>query len=361
MPDAAPPAWERITQVAGYEVVDADLAEACDQAVAVWGSSIGWPGRQREMYRRYYLECPAGQPQLKFLRHVPSNTIVGTLGVGPRRVRWHGQDIRAGMLSHFCVLPAHRKLRPPMLLISRVVAACRGQFDVVYAMPSTPRAAALGKLFGGAPAGWMRRRVKVLRYAKYAARWLPRPLAKVTGSAVDWAVSLRPQPGGRPLEGTWSDRADPRMSSLWQLSADGPPWNAARDQALLGWRFDRLPSRRRRHLLVHDARSGALVAWFACDDNFFDPDILVVHDFWAAGGPAAIERGAVRMLCAAARKLGFAAVEMRLAAPDATAVAWLAEGFRERNRHPIFMAWLNDVLPVPAEGELHLTELDDDG
>lgn len=362
MPDTEPAAWERITQLADYEVIDADLAQACDHAVAVWSNSIGWPGRQAEMYRRYYLECPVGQPRMKFLRHVPSGAIVGTLGVGPRRVRWRGRDIRAGVLSHFCVVKAHRKLRPPMLLVSKAVAACRGDYDLVYAMPGTPRAAALGRLFGGAPACHVLRRVKVLRHGKYAARWLPRPAAALAGAVVDAAMALRrhAQRGGRPLRGEWMDRVDPGMSALWRESAASPRWSAARDVSMLRWRFDRLPARRRRHLLVHDAREGSLVAWFACDDNFFDPDILVVHDFWAVGGPAAIGRAAIRVLCAAARDLGFSAVETRLAA-GAAAAAWLAEGFSERNRYPVYMAWLNASLAPPTHGELRFTELDNDG
>lgn len=356
-------ARQRVAKVADYDVVDADLGHACEQAAAVWGNTIGWPGRQAEMYRRYYLECPVGQPELKFLRHVPSGRIVGTLGVCPRRVRWQGRDIHAGVMSHLCVLRGHRKLWPPLLLIDRMVEACQGRYDVVYAMPSTPRAAALGKLFGGEPACHVRRRVKVLRHAKYAARWLPGPLASLAGAGADAACAWRPRTRNpeRWLRSEWLDHVDPRMSALWHGGAEGLKWNAARDPALLRWRFDRLPSRRRRYLLVHDARDGSLRAWFACDDNYFDPDILVVHDFWAAGGPAAIGRGAIRMLCDAARKLGFSAVEMRLAAPDATARAWLAEGFRERNRYPVFMAWLNDALPRPAVDDLHITELDDDG
>lgn len=194
-------------------------------------------------------------------------------------------------------------------------------------------------------------------------RWLPRPLAAAAGTVVDIALGLRRSgfANGSPLTGEWTAQADPRMSALWHNCAASPRWNAARDPAVLHWRFDGLPAAHRRYLLVRDVRNGALQAWFACDDNFFDPDILVVHDFWAAGGPAAIDRAAIRVLCAAARELGFAAVEMRLAAPDSTAATWLAEGFSERNHHPVFMAWLNASLPVPANGDLHITELDDDG
>jgi hypothetical protein len=353
--------WERVANVPDYEVVDADLGHACDDALAVWGNSIGWPGRQAEMYRRYYLECPVGRPELKFLRHVPSGQLVGTLGVGPRRLWWKGRELRAGMLSHFCVVQAHRRIKPPILLIKLTAEACRDRYDVLYAMPRTPQAAALGRLFGDAPACYMSRRVKVLRYAKYAVRRLPSSLAKVAGGLADAATrfgsDLRGGTGG--LEGRWVDRVDPRMAELWRRSTATPLWNAARDIRMLHWRFDRLPSTRRRYLLVEDAR-GRLLAWFACDSNFFDPEILVVEDFWGDDGPAGIEPAAIRVLCREAAGLGFCAVEVRAGAPAALQ-AWAREGFVERNRYPVFTAWLTPSVAAGPGDVLHLTELDNDG
>lgn len=81
---------------------------------------------------------------------------------------------------------------------------------------------------------------------------------------------------------------------------------------------------------------------------------------WAAEGPATIDRSAIPGLSGAARQLDFAAVERRLAAPDSTATAWVAEGFIERNRHPVFMAWLDASLLAPASDDPRITELDDD-
>lgn len=354
--------WDRVASVPDYEVIDADLAHACEDALAVWGNTIGWPGRQAEMYRRYYLECPEGKPEMHFLRHRPSGRVVGTLGIGPRRVFWRGREITAGTLSHFCVVREHRKLRPAVLLFKRTVDACRGRYDVLYAMPRTPSAAALGKLFGGAPACFMTRRVKVLRHAKYAARRLPAALAGVAGGIADVAVRMGAglRGGAGQLTGRWSDEVDPAMAVLWQASQAVPPWNAARDDAMLRWRFDRLPSSRRRYLLVDKPASGTLVAWFACDSNFFDPDILVVEDFWCAGGPAAIDAAAIRVLCREAAALGFCAVEVRSGAPEA-AQTWGREGFVERNRYPVLVAWLNASVAAATGDVLHLTELDNDG
>lgn len=351
--------WDRITHVDEYEVVAADLAHACDDAAAVWGNTIGWPGRQAEVYRRYYLECPVAQPELWLLRHVPSRQVVGTLGIGPRRVSWGGRELRVGVLSHFCVTRPHRRVKPPVLLAKTVVDACRGRYDLLYAMPRTPRAAALGKLFGGPPACHVSRRVKVLRHSKYLARMLPAPLARVGGAILDAPTDARRGWRRNALTATWCGEASAEMAALWAASPPGEEWRAARDLDTLRWRFDRLPARRRRYLLVHARAGGPLAAWFACDTNYFDPDILVVQDYWAEGGASAVTRTAIRVLCRAARALGFAAVELQLAAPRATAQAWINEGFVERNRHPVLLTWLTQ--PAAAAGGFHITAFDDDG
>ena len=355
--------WDRVASVPDYEVFDADLEHACDDAVAVWGNTIGWPGRQEAMYRRYYLECPTGKPDMYFLRHRPSGRNVGTLGIGPRRVFWRGREIRAGALSHFCVTRQHRKLRPPMLLVKKAADACRGRYDALYAMPGTAQAAALGKLFGGAPACFMSRRVKVLRPGKYFEHLLPRPLAAVAGGAAGFALRFRDglRGGAQGLIAEWSGRVDPRMAKLWRDSPRGEGWNALRETDFLQWRLDGLPSRKRRYLLVRAGTGDPLLAWFACDTNYFDADILVVQDYWATGGPEALDHATIHALCNAVRQLGFAAVEVRVAAPDTTIAPWTRAGFVERNRFPIFVAWLDLSLAPGAGAAFHITDIDNDG
>ncbi len=359
--------WDRLTSVNDYEVVDADLARACGEATAVWGTTIGWPGRQEEVFRRYYLEYPYGKPDLKFLRHVPTGKVVGTLGVGPRRVCWKGREIRAGMLSHFCVVGEHRKMRPPMFLFKKTIDDCRGRFDALYAMPGTqesaPHAMALGRMAtAGVTTTFKIRRVKVLRSAGYAARFMPRSLASMAGGMLDAGRRGRDflRRGGSKVTARWIDSVDPCMSELCRATPCGEDWCAARDDDMLRWRFDRLLSHRRRCLLVNDGRDGALRGWFACDENYFDRHILVVQDYWLADDPDT-DTTAIRALCKEVRKLGYVAVEMRLAAPDAAATPWVGEGFRERNRDPIPVFWLNQAVFGGTDGSFHITEFDNDG
>lgn len=365
--------WDRLKPVADYEVVGADLDRACADALGVWRTTIGWPGRQEEVFQHFYLEHPGTKPELKFLRYRPTGQVVGTLGVSPRRVWWHGHEIRAGMLSHFCVLPEHRKMRPPMFLFKSTIDACRGRYDALYAIPGTqesaPHAMALGRIAAaGVTTAFKIRRVKVLHSARYVARFLPRPFARATGAVIDAGLrardGLRADGGGGAVEAWWTDSVTAEMAALWQSTPRDGRWCASRDFETLRWRFDLLPSFRRRYLLVREAgtpEAGRLLAWFACADNYHDRESLVVQDFWSRGGPDTIGRAPIRALCRAARKEGFAAVEMRIAAPPDVATAWLHEGFSERNRYPVPIFWLNPDVAGGTEGPLHITELDNDG
>lgn len=359
--------WDRLKSVSDYEVIDANLEQACADAIGVWRTTIGWPGQQEEVFRRHYLEYPFGKPELKFLRHVSTGAVVGTLGIGPRRVFWKGREIRVGMLSHFCVVAEHRKARPPMLLFKSTIDACRGRFDALYAIPGTPESAphtmALQRMAAaGVTTSFRVRRVKVLRSAGYAARFLPKPFADIAGAVIDLGVDARDilRGGVGSVRAEWVESVSPCMAELWESTPRGDGWCAARDVATLRWRFDRLLSCNRRYLLVSDA-TGNLLAWFACDDNYFQPGILDVQDFWSIGGPDAINRVVIRVLYRAAKRLGFVAVGVRLVAPKAAEEPWAREGFVERNRDPVPIFWLNPDVAGGTDGPLHITEFDNDG
>jgi hypothetical protein len=349
---------------AGYVVIDADLEHDGDAAVAVWQGNIGWYNRLPEMYRAFYLDSPHGRPILKLLRHQPSQTIVGTFGAGPRRILWRGREIRAAVLSHLCVMREHRSVKPAAMLQRAVVDACRDRFDVVYGLPSH-MGAALGRLTGRKVGGQLIRHVKILRYQHYVGRFLPRPLAWLGGNLIDLACAARARLR-RPRKKLaphveWADAVDPRMGPLWQQSPHGEGWTSIRDTPTLRWRFDRLPSTRRRYLLLSPNAGGALSAWFACDTNVRDPRMLAVNDFCSIDGVPAIDRSAIRALCRAARREGFHAIELRFTGSAAIHASWTAEGFVERSRQPLVVIWLNPELAGELEHALHITDIDNDG
>lgn len=351
--------------VAGYTIVDADLARDGELAVAVWGKSIGWPDRPAEMYRRYYLDSSIGAPAMKFLRHVASGQVVGTLGLSPRPVLWDGQEIRAAALSHFCVVRGHRRVRPARLLLNATLEACRGRFDVVYGITPSAEASALAKLMGFRPATFLARHVKVLRHAGYLRRVLPRPAAWVAGAVLDAAVAARDRLRSRRGRGRftveWTGRSDPRLAALWRAAPAAAGWQAVRDEAILRWRFDGLRSLQRRYLLLHERASGRLAAWFACDTNGYDTGIFVLQDFWSMRGAGPIDPAMLDAVACGVRELGFAAIELRIAAPVATLAPWRAAGFIERTRFPVYMLWMNPDGARGRTGPYHITDLDNDG
>lgn len=351
-----------------YEVVDGDLATACGDVVRVWGNSIGWPGRQEEGYRSYYLDPSVERPFLKLLWHAPTKRVVGTLGVCPRRVMWRGREIRAAVFSHLCVEKEHRKVRPAKLLVAAAIDACRGGFDLAYGMPRTPESNAFMQLLRSM--GWRRactgsRRVRILRHAKYVGRLLPRPLAALVGAGLDAAMDVRDVLRRRRdcIAVQWADRVDPGMPALWRATLPGDGWVSVRDEATMRWRFDKLISFRRRYLLLRQSggRDDGLDAWFACDDNPSDREILVVEDFWSRQGVGALDRRYIRALCRETRALGYSAIEMRLAAPDDCFASWHAEGFVERNTADTYVCWLNRQVQGDGGEPYYVTEFDNDG
>ncbi|MEO7068165.1 MAG: hypothetical protein ABI114_14735 [Rhodanobacter sp.] len=347
-----------------YTVLEANLERDCAVAAGIWDGILGWTGRFPEMYQAFYIDCPNGQPLLEFLRHNPSQSLVGTLGLGPRRILWQGREIRAGVLAHLCVTPAHRSVKPALLLLRSIAQAGQGHFDVLYGLPSA-KGAALSKLAGGKVCGQLIRRTKVLRHGNYIGRFLPRPIAVAAGRIID--LAFRAIDFARHLSDhvrpfvEWVDTVDPRMGELWEKTPHTDGWITIRDTATLRWRFDRLPSTKRRYLLLGSVPGQSLSAWFACDTNPRDASILTINDFWSTDGVNAIDPIAIRVLCRAARKEGFHALELRFTGSDQAHSSWISEGFVQRGSQPFYVHWLNQELAGDLPVKLHITDIDNDG
>lgn len=351
--------------MADYVLLDADLESDSDAAVRVWDGIIGWYGRLSEMYAAFYLDCPLGRPLLKLLRHEPSGATVGTVGAGPRRILWRGHEIRAGVVSHLAILPAHRSVHSGAFLLSRAHRTTGPErFDVLYGLPSR-KGAALAERCGYKTGGELIRHVKVLRYQNYLERHLPRFAALIGGKLINLIKQARDslQRMGEPSspQHEWVDHVDPRMEQLWQKSPHGDCWTTIRDTAMLQWRFDRLPSVRRRYLLLGSVRGGELSAWFACDTHVRDPKMLTVNDFWSTQGVQGIDPVAIRTLYRAAYREGFHAIELRFTGAAAIHARLTAEGFIERSRQPMIVCWQNPDLAGDLEGRLHITDIENDG
>jgi hypothetical protein len=332
-----------------------DVARDRDAVLSIWRGNLGDDARMPRKYAWFYEQADAGPPLLELL--TADGREVGTCSAGRRRMLRDGQPLRAGVMVDLAVMPEHRTLGPAMMLQQSLAQAARGQLDLLYAFPN-PKAAPVFKRIGYRPLGDLVRYVRVLRHGPYLARRMPRVLAYAAGIAVDAWTRARDalrHAGTAPLRATWSDRVDPRVQQLWEDSTKPDGIVGARDAAHLRWRFDASPEGGFRHLLVRDASSDALVAWFAVRAN---GATLHVHDYWSLHGPA-IGTRCLDALLRAARKAGHAAVSLELASLSPHLAPWLAMGFSERSRRAVFGYWDAAALGEHL-GQLHLTAADED-
>lgn len=331
-----------------------DAARDREVVLAIWHGNLGDDARMPAKYNWFYQHPPAGEPLLRLL--TADGQDVGTCAAGGRRMLLDGRPLRGAVLVDLAVLPEHRSLGPAMLLQQSLLAAARDQLDLLYGFPN-PKAAPVFRRIGYRPLGELVRYVRVLRHGGYLRRRLPGLLAAPTGWLADAALWLRDalrHPQALRIRATWRDRVDPRMETLWSMSAKPRGITAVRDLAQLRWRYDEAPRGGFRYLLLEPPGADSLFAWFATRS---DGATLHIHDYWSHQGPLLSPWQLVALLRAASRA-GYAAVSVELATTAQTLAPWRHVGFAARNMRPIFGSWHDPAdAAVPP---LHLTSGDED-
>jgi len=343
-----------------YTLHDADPSQVRDTVLSIWRGNLRHEKCGHEAkYEWFYLSSPSGPPLLQLLRHEPSGDWVGVCAAGRRRMLWQGREIRGGVIVDFAVLPDHRSLGPALTLQQGLITAGARQLDLLYGVPN-PKAVAAVKRAGLGKLADIVSYVRVLRHARYLARYMPAPLAGVLGAFIDLAVTARD--GFHRLRSPrvnveWADCTDERMDTLWQQSEHGDGLVMIRDAAYTRWRFDSAPLGATRYLLVSGKECGNLRAWFATRS---DSVILRVWDFWSDDAIRGVGRSYIDALLQAARSTGHAAVSVEIAAPEPSHAGWRSRGFFERRRRPVYGRW-SVTSQETANNVLYLTSADKDG
>ncbi len=338
---------------AAYTVHEADLARDRDTILGIWRGNLGEDTRMARKYDWFYRQCPYGEPLTLLLRHQASGAFVGVASAGPRRMRWNGRDVTAGVLVDLAVAPQHRSLGPALSLQMALMEAGAQRFDLLYGFPN-PKATPVFKRVGYSPLGELARHARVLRHGDYLRRRAPALVAAPAGLLLDLADRLRLRRRGI-LPHEWQHRLDPSAAdAIWQHGDPGAGPVAIRDSTFLQWRFDQSPLVDIRYLLVRDAR-GQAGAWFACEVREHG---LHVHDAWSRDGHTGPSSAQLAALLRAARRQGHASVSIELSA--AAQPAWQAAGFAARESRPAFGRIGADGDNAPALAALHLTSADED-
>jgi len=342
----------------GYRTETAELPRDRDAVLALWRDNLGDPARHAGKLDWFYLRGPFGKPLLQLLRH--EGAVVGSCSVAPRRMLWHGGELRAGLLADMAVDARHRTLGPAMMLQESLLAAAAGRFDFVYGFPNR-KSLPVVKRLGYAVLGEMSRHSRVLRHAGYLQRKLPRWLAQPAGAAIDAGFALRDRLrllAAPRMVATWCAQVDSRMETLWQTAPHGQGLLGVRDATMLRWRFDEAPFTGARYLLLADGANGPLRAWFACQAV---GGVLRVCDYWCEQGAAGIDAVLVLALVRAARRDGHTSISLEHATSPECLAGWRRAGFVHRDSQPVVGRWLGDG-PAPAEfgKDWYLTAGDED-
>ena len=339
-------------------VRDGDALRDRDQVLAIWSGNLGRVESIAAKYDWFYLQCPYGAPLLQLLQHQADDSCVGTACAGVRRMSWRGREIRAGVLVDLAVLPEHRSLGPALILQQGLIEAGSRKLDLLYGFPN-PKAAAVFKRIGYERLTEIVRHVRVLRHAHYLKQHMPGWLAQPMGLVVDWASAARDlvrRVLGSRLEAHWANAADTRMDALWAASNKGNGLVATRDYQHARWRFDASPMASTRYLLLTRGREDSLCAWFAVQ---VEAETLQVRDFWSKDGVEGMDKSCIIALVGAARRAGYAALSVEIAADPAHVSGWMQCGFVERGKRPVFGRW-SVARDAGTSIELFLTSADED-
>jgi hypothetical protein len=273
-----------------YRVRRSESSAVEQTLVRLWDDNLQMRGDPREKFEWYYRDNPLGPATAFLLEHASAegvSQIVGSCGVGSRRVFAAGQPLTAALFADFTVDKAHRTLMPAMILQRALCTYATGSHDFAYAFPNDAAVGIFNRI--GLPTiGRARRYVKVLRSASIVRRHVPwGPAATIAGALIDRALHASDvlRGGGRRryrLE--WLDDPDDRFDRFW--SRTQPRWKVIGDRsaAFLRWRFTKRPGVPARLAALSARDTGEIHAYAAVVEK--DPGEALIADFLASSDEA---------------------------------------------------------------------------
>lgn len=340
-----------------YSTRSADLAVDRATILRMWSGALEGTSSRAQKYRLHYLEYPWGTPTVELLEH--DGVPIGVATVQPRPMLHGKERIAAGLLMDFAVAPAHRSVGPALRLQRALLARCEQTYDLVYGLPNA-NARALSERAGMTRIGEMTRFVKVLRYGRYVAPYLPASLASRGARALDVATTVLTRARlpwlGRKVA-AWTEAPIAEIDELWVRTAHLPWLLASRDLARLRWQLQSRDPDSVRLMLVRGRAGGHLEGWFACERT---ADSIKIVDYWTVNAGASPSRELLDTLARAAMSAGCASISVELVAPDVVLNAWTEAGFTRRDSRPVFAKCSNSSTLDLFRRSLFMTGADED-
>jgi hypothetical protein len=319
--------------MADYTVRPADLERDADAIVGVWTRNLRSRDERghREKFDWYYRNNPAGAGRVWVLETSPGREIVGTAGLGLRRLRVAGKSMLAGVASDMAVDPPHRTLRPAIMLARATLGAVGNGVDFIYGLPNE-QSASVFKRVGYNLDVALKRYVKVLRVERYLRSRIPlKPARLAVAGLADPALRLVSRETWRPARGRQVREIttfDSRFDDLWERGSAAVPTTVERTASFLDWRYSRCPLRQYTTLALTLKASERLLGYAVC---FVGGDEQVsVVDVFSDGGEAGAETDMLAGVVRWARARGAASVLFELSGAPRLEEALVDLGFKPR-------------------------------
>jgi hypothetical protein len=282
----------------GYIVREADLDRDREAIVAVWARNLRahTASEHWEKFAWYYLHNPVGRGRCWVLEQPAGGEVVGTAGLGMRRLRANGRSLRAGLASDFAVDVKHRLLRPALMLQRAVLGGLQDGLEVIYGLPNR-QSLPVFRHVGYSTNVVATRYVKVLRVGRFLKRMFPRVAAarNIVAGVVDpflRAVSLETSQSMHAAKCGLKrfDDVDERFDELWRRTAGDAEAAGERTAAYLRWRYLQYPFRRYVVLGLTSGCGGGLMGYVVCLPGADEQVHLI--DFW----PTSLRRSVDQLL-----------------------------------------------------------------
>lgn len=357
--DLTPPA-----QGAPYRTTVADPVADGEKILALWRSGLGHHGAPQAKLDWFYRHNPEGSPLVVLLHLASAPDAIGVGAVGPRRMQFGSEILRAGALVDFVMLPEYRTFFPAIFLQQEVRRRAVDHFSIVFGFPNK-KALPIVRRVGYQCVGQMIRRTRVLRSTAYLTKYLPGWLSGIAGFAIDayrsTKMSVRSLVNGG-FKFDWQDRPDDSFDDLWRRAATPTVLMGVRDRAFLAWRFVDAPTKSYKFFKLLTATDLSLVAYAVCE---VEGAVMTVADFLV---DPKVETAAARLwldLSREATRMGLASLSVMFLGAEKEQRVMSAAGLLDRGQDPVYASMspppgVDDDMPLKTSA-WYLTSADEDG
>ena len=313
----------------GYSIQQADLKEDKQNIMDFWKKSFpAWP---QHKYDWFYKDNISGHAKCWTVKNKENDAIVGFTAIFPRKFKFNGQPLMAGISGDFGVDRKHRVLGPALQLQKAVINVIESEnFDFLYGTPNKKSEPVIRRV-GFKIAGTMVRMVKVLKADTYLSRILKSNLLSTLATPFANLYLKLSSPENkiqlnRSITGETVQHFDQRFDQLWEKSEGNFKLIGQRDSEFLNWRFRDCPYRDYKIFTAVEAENNHLVGYIVYHT---DGDTVHISDCLAEDNENFLD-ALIANFIKYTRKQKFHSISMRYLGSQQIKPSFEKFGFSER-------------------------------